>query len=224
MSDGIVTNDMVPTLIRMDEALTQIMQVAKDRLAHAEERASALVHEAQQQAQLKRDAAEQHIRSATRLGYAQGREQALAQWFKDAYGRQKQTQAIYLNQRDYLAQCVVDAVRIMVEGHSTSDFFLAALQSLDAAAQKDNVVLIHVHPDDEPAAKEALMTLQDRWPKSFMIRIEINTELMPRSCQIETATEFYDASLDVLLRSLRRRLKSSDFAPTLTNVDLEHLQ
>jgi flagellar biosynthesis/type III secretory pathway protein FliH len=95
------------------------------------------------------------------------------------------------------------------------------LSSLDAVVEKDNVIVLHVHPSDEAAAQEALTQARTRWLGTIMVRVEADRALTPRSCRIETATEFVDASLDTQLRALRRRLQSKAFEPVCTPTDFE---
>lgn len=221
LSDGIVSRDEAPALLGMDSAVLHISQAAKARLAEAEAKAAVLLNETDQAIQAQYEQAEHDARAATRLGYAQGKEQALAQWLAQAGERQKQIQLSYQNQREYLAQWVVEAVRAMVQSQPACDFFSAALSSLDAVVEKDNVIVLHVHPSDEAAAQEALTQTRTRWLGTIMVRVEADRALTPRSCRIETATEFVDASLDTQLRALRRRLQSKAFEPVFTLTDFE---
>jgi type III secretion protein L len=221
LNDGIVSRDEAPALLGMDAAVLQVMQAAKVRLAEANAKAEALLKETDQEVQAQYERAEHDARAATRLGYAQGKEQALAQWLAQARKRQKQVQLSYQNQREHLAHWVVEAVRAMVQSHSTCDFFTAALLSLDAVAEKDNAVVLHVHPSDEAAAQEAITHARARWSDGFTVRVEADGALTPRSCRIETATEFVDASLDAQLRALRRRLQTKAFEPLLSQAESE---
>jgi type III secretion protein L len=221
LSDGIVSRDEAPALLGMDAAVLQVMQAANTRLAEAETKAEALLNEADQKIQTQYESAEHDARAAARLGYAQGKEQALAQWLAQARERQKQVQLSYQNQREYMAHWVVEAVRAMVQNHPACDFFSAALSSLDAVAEKDNAVVLHVHPSDESAAQEAITHARARWSDAFTVRVEADRALTPRSCRIETATEFVDASLDAQLRALRRRLQTKAFEPVVTPTESE---
>lgn len=221
LSDGIISSDEAPALLGMDAAVSQVMQAAKTRLVEAEAKAEVLLNEADQEVQAQYERAEQEARAATRLGYAQGKEQALAQWFAQVRERQKQVQLSYQHQREYLAHWVVEAVRAMVKSHPACDFFSAALSSLDVVAEKDNAVVLHVHPSDESAAQEAIVRVRARWSDAFTVRVEADSTLTPRSCRIETATEFVDASLDAQLRALRRRLQTKAFAPELMPAESE---
>jgi type III secretion protein L len=208
LSDGIVSHDEAPALLGMDVAVLQVMQEAQSHLADAQAKAEDMLNEADQEVQAHYKRAAQDARAAARLGYAQGKEQALANWLAQAQERQKQVQLRYQDQRDYWVHCVVEAVRNMVHSHAASDFFAAALSSLDAVVEKDNAVVMHVHPQDESAAQEALVHARTRWSSAFSVRVEVDRTLTPRSCRIETATEFVDASLDAQLRALRRRLQT----------------
>lgn len=216
LSDGIVSRDEASALLRMDEAVLQVMQAAKAHLAEAEAKAEALLNELDQELQAHYKRAEHNAQAAAKLGYAQGKEQALAHWVAQARERQKQVQLSYQGQREYMAHCVVEAVQTMVQSHTACDFFAAALFSLDAVVEKDNAVVMHVHPHDETAAQEALLQARTRWSDAFSVRLEVDSALAPRSCRIESANEFVDASLDAQLRALRRRLLTQVFEPVLT--------
>jgi type III secretion protein L len=221
LNDGIVPAEEAPALIEMDKAVLQVMQAAQARLAEAQAEAKALLDATEQKMQAQCAHAEQNARAATRLGYAQGKEQALAQWLAQAGERQKQIQLSYQNQREYLAQWVAQAVQTMVQSQETCDFFAAALSSLDAVAEKDNAFVMHVHPSDESAAQEAIKQACTRWSNTRTIRVETDSALAPHSCRMETATEFVDASLDVQLRALRRRVQSNAFETMPTSTESE---
>jgi type III secretion protein L len=216
LSDGIVSRDEAPALIGMDAAVLLVLQEAQSHLAMAQAKAEAMLNEADQKVQTQHKRAAHDARAAARLGHAQGKEQALAQWLAQAHERQKQVQLRYQDQREYMVHCVMEAVRSMVQSHAAIDFFAAALSSLDAVVEKDNAVVMHVHPQDESAAQEALAQARIRWSSAFSVRVEVDNALTPRSCRIETATEFVDASLDAQLRALRRRLQTHVFEPVLT--------
>jgi flagellar biosynthesis/type III secretory pathway protein FliH len=213
LSDGIVSRDEAPALLGMDAAVLQVLQEAQTLLTRAQAQAEAWIEEADQEVQAKQKRTAHDARAAAKLGYAQGKEQALAHWLAQALERQKQVQLSYQSQRDYLVHCVVEAVRNMVLCHTAIDFFAAALSSLDAVVEKDNAVVMHVHPQDESAAQEALVHARSRWSSAFSVRVEVDCTLTPRSCRIETATEFVDASLDAQLRALRRRLPTQVIEP-----------
>lgn len=221
LNEGIVSRDEVPALLGMDAAVVQVMQAAEERRVAAESQAAALLRDADQVVQAQYERAQHDARAAARLGYAQGKAQALAEWFSQAHARQKQIQLSYQNQREYLAHWVVEAVRTMVQNQAALDFFAAALLSLDAVAERDNAVVLHVHPSDAPVVQEAIVCARERWPQAFTVRVECDSVLTPRSCRIETATEFVDASLDTQLRALRRRLQTQVFDPVLTPTNAE---
>lgn len=216
LSDGIVSREEASALLGMDAAVLQVMQEAQSHLTKAKAKAEAVLNEADQEVQAKHKRAAHDASAAARLGYAQGKELALSHWLAQAQERQKKVQLSYQSQREYLAQCVVEAVRHMVQSHAVCDFFSAALSSLDDVVEKDNAVVMHVHPEEESAAQEALGHARSRWSSAFSVRIEVDRALTPRSCRIETATEFVDASLDTQLRALRRRLQTHVFEPVLT--------
>lgn len=215
LSDGFVSWAEAPALLAMDEAVEQVMHAAESRMAEVQANIEAMLHEADQKVHALNERAQRDARSAKRLGYAQGKEQALANWLAEAFERQKQIKLSYQNQREYLAEWVVEAVRMMVQSAATSDFLTAALSTLDSVAEQNNSVVLHVHPNDELAAQEAIGRARTLWPDGFTIRIEVDSVLAPRSSRIETATEFMDASLDVQLRALRRRLRTKAFDPGL---------
>ncbi len=221
LSDGIISRDEVPALLAMDAAVVQVMQAAKTCLAEAQAKSELLLNETAQKVQAQYESAERDTRAAARLGYAQGKEQALAQWFAQGCERQKQVQLNYQNQREYLAHWVVEAVRAMVQSHPACDFFSAALSSLDATVEKDNAMVLSVHPSDASAAEEAITHVRARWSDAFTVRVEVDGSLTPLSCRIETTTEFVDASLNAQLRALRRHLQTKTFEPMLMPAESE---
>lgn len=221
LSDGIISCDDISTLLELESAVSAIRHAAEERLAEAEAKAQAMLNDVTREVRARLERAEREARAVSKLGYAQGKAQAMAQWMEKAFERQKHVQSSYQEQRDYLAHWVVEAVRTMVQEKDPSSFYAAALVSLDAIADKENSVVLIVHPKDESAAQSVLTSARKRWSKAFSVRLEVDSMLAPRSCRIETLTEFIDASLSVQLQALRHRLNIHGIKQALMADELE---
>ncbi|MCZ2498189.1 hypothetical protein GN316_15595 [Xylophilus sp. Kf1] len=191
--DDIVPCDAMQRLISLD-ALDEHARSQREALRLAAESAAA-----ERAARARSDAA-----AVTRLGYAQGRRDALRHWHAEAAGQRAAASARHGELRGRLADMVVQATAQLLRGPALDHYLRDALQALDGLAEAECMLSLTVHPDDHPVARQTVETLQSRWPDGTVVKITVSDGLARGSCLCESPQGYVDASLSLQLATLRQ--------------------
>lgn len=191
-------DDLIPR-----DALQRVLSL--DMLeAHAGLQRAALLRDAESAAAEVAAKARSDAKAVTRLGYAQGRRDALRHWHAEAGAQRAAAATRHGELRDRLADMVVQATARLVRGPVLEQYLHEALQALDGLAEAESLLTLTVHPDDCATAQAAVDALRHRWPDSTVVKIIGSDTLVRGSCHCESAQGYVDASLSLQLATLRQ--------------------
>ncbi|QHJ00010.1 hypothetical protein GT347_19700 [Xylophilus rhododendri] len=202
-------HDIVPReAMRSLERLDELDDIASETLAglraEAEAEAEGIRAAARADAQAIAAKAQLDAASVTRLGYAQGRRDALRHWHAEAVQQRQQAAERFGGQRKRLADMVVQATASLLQGPAMASYMEQALQALDTLAEKDLTLSVTVHPDEEPLAREAIEKLRPRWRDNTVVKLIVSDAVAPGSCICESPQGYADGSLSQQLATLRQ--------------------
>lgn len=191
-------DDVIPR-----EALQRLLTL--DALdAHAHEQRDSLMGDAESAATAMAAKARNDAAAVTRLGYAQGRRDALRHWHAEASAQRASAAARHGELRGRLADMVVQATARLVRGPVLDQYLHDALQALDSLAESEQTLTVSLHPDDCAVAQAAIDALQPRWPDGTVVKLVVSDALARGSCICESAQGYVDASLSGQLATLRQ--------------------
>lgn len=172
--------------------------------AHAGARREALLAEAESAVAAMAAKARTDAAAVTRLGYAQGRRDAVRHWHAEAGAQRAAAAARHGTLRGRLADMVVQATARLVQGPVLDQYLQAALQALDGLAEAEQTLCLTLHPADSAVAQAAIDVLRPRWKDATVVKIIESDTLARGSCLCESAQGYVDASLAVQLATLRQ--------------------
>lgn len=202
--DDIVPYEAFARLGELDALATQAREDAATLQGFAHAEAGRVQAEAHIQADALMEKARKDASAVTRLGYAQGRRDALRHWHAEAVAQRKAAAALYGGQRELLADLVVQATASLLQGPSLGGYFESALRAIDSLAERDQTINVTVHPDDQAVALEAVERLRGHWRDGTVVKLTASADVAAGSCICESPQGYIDASLSLQLASLRQ--------------------
>ena len=191
--DDVIPRDALQRLLSLDALET-----------HAGEQRESMRQASESAATAVADKARSDAAAVTRLGYAQGRRDALRQWHAEASSQRAAAAARHAELRGRLADMVAQATARLVRGPVLAQYLHEALQALDGLAELESLLTLTVHPEDSATALAAVDALRHRWPDGTVVKIIESDTLARGSCVCESAQGYVDASLSVQLATLRQ--------------------
>ncbi|WPB57942.1 FliH/SctL family protein [Xylophilus sp. GOD-11R] len=201
--DDIIPHEAMESLASIEglEAAAADLLAAMKATAQAE--AADIVARAQTEATALIDKAREDAAASRRLGYAQGRRDAVRQWHADARRQRERAAGRFGSTRETLADMVSQATASLVQNES-STYMSAALQALDALAERDLALTVAIHPDDQAVAQEAIDRMKPLWREGTVVKLVLSDQAERGHCICESAQGYVDASLSVQLATLRQ--------------------
>lgn len=169
---------------------------AEALVADAAQRAQQIVEEAEQRAQAVAD-------EAFEEGRARGEAEALEAWHARRLDQALEQAVGFEAQQDALARIVMAGVERVLRAEPARGLFEKALAHVGELMREASGATLRVHPDDEPAAREALATTQGLRAPNARIELVCDTALPPGACLFDSEHGSLDASLQVQLAALR---------------------
>jgi type III secretion protein L len=203
-------------LLSIDAAYAALAAERDALLADARDEAARIVDAGHAQAAEIAEQAQREYDTASKQGYRDGCDRALADWMQrlaDVADAQSQLQ---IRMRERLAQIVASAVEQIVRVERHEALFERALATVDRIVEGATYLRVAVHPDDYAEAKVTFDRLASRWRdlgQPIPLSVIADKRLDPGSCVCESDFGTVDASLDTQLRAMRsavsRALKRS---------------
>jgi type III secretion protein L len=198
----VVRREDVAQLLALDAAAQALDARGAALLVEAEQRAAAIVAAAEARAAAIEADAERRTAGSTRLGYAAGHRQGLA----DAHARMqagaRDGRAALQSMRERLAAIVFAAARKLLTDAPRESLFRRAADLVGAELEQASFLTVTVHPDD--AAHVHQVFAGTAW--AVRPAIVEDAALAPGSCVCEWDDGVLDAGLPAQLAALRQSL------------------
>lgn len=183
-------------------------------VAQAQSQAAAIVEQARQQAQSQVQAGTQQAlelveqaRASIEVSGREAREEAEREGARRWHERHEELAArgaqMLADINERLAGVVVTAVERVIAAESRSALFERALKTVHSLMRGATAMTLRLHPDDQPAAQEALAAVQAQGPG---VELLPDATLQSGTCLFESELGVLDASLSVQLEGLRLAL------------------
>ncbi|MGF6955260.1 type III secretion system stator protein SctL [Paraburkholderia youngii] len=212
--DGdILRREVFGHAVELDEAYGQLEQDRQQVLQLAEEQATLIVEEAEQEARRMRDEARRMYEGAEARGFAAGQQAALDDWHRRNLDAMTDARAVQARMRERLAELITAAVEQIVLAEQPQALFERALKTLDKISEGATYLRISVSVADYDTAVRTFTQLAQAAPRRLAIEVTPDKRLAVGSCVCESDYGVIDASLDTQLQAIRsaveRALKHS---------------
>jgi type III secretion protein L len=223
---GIVRAGDAQTLLDAQQIRDEVVARCEATLAQAQADAQALVDQAQAQAedivqQARQDAqahmdsgmqqtrgmlehAQQSIADAVESGRRNADHEGAVRWHEQHAALVARSEQMVQGLNDKLATIVLTAVERVITADSRPALYERALKNVQSLMRGASTLSLRLHPDDQPAAQEALQSLQAQ--EASAVELVPDANLPSGSCIFESELGVLDASLSVQLEGLRLAL------------------
>jgi type III secretion protein L len=198
----VVRREDLAQVLDLDAAWEALARRGDDVLAQAEARAAAIVGEAEARAAEIVADAERRTAGSTRLGYAAGHRQGLADAHARLQAGARDGRAALQAMRERLASIVYAAARKLLTDAPRESLYRRAADLVGAELEQASFLTVTVHPDD--AAHVHHVFSGAGW--TVRPAVVEDAALAPGSCVCEWDDGVLDAGLPAQLAALRQAL------------------
>jgi len=205
--DGdIVRREAFAQLVDLDDGHARLRERQRDVLATAHDEAARIVAAARAEADAIRARAQDEFDTGQRRGYEAGRQDALAQWYRETAESLARRRDLEMSLRRRMADIVVLAVENIVASERPEALFARAADSVDRIVDASCHLRVRVHPDQRELAADAFERAAAGWHergRPVPITVIADRALEPGACVCETDIGLIDASLGAQIDAVR---------------------